>query len=454
MTDRLEPIDLLELVRLGVCRARHAGQLAVHAEVVLEGDRRVRLVLRLDLDALFRLDGLVQALGPAATGHQAAGELVDDDHLAVLHDVLLVAMEQGVGAQRRVQVVHQDDVGGRIKALAFREQSHPRQDGFELLVAGLGDVHLVRLLVDPEVAVALFVLLPRQELRHVVHSNVGVGVVLGRPGDDQRGARFVDQDRVDLVDDRVGESALAVVRHRVLHVVAQVVEPELVVRPVGDVGGVGGALVLGRLLADDSANGQSEETVDASHPVGIARYQVVIDGDHVYALADQRVQVHRERGGQGLALAGAHLGDLAVVKHHATDQLHIEVALPQRAFGCLAHDGERLRQQLVDRLPLRDALAELGRLRPQRFVRKRRDLRLERIDALDIALVLLEQAVVATAEDLGEEAGNHQELAGLRVEPAEVGATERRRGSGVRRKAKIMSQGVALAGRLRGQGTL
>src|SRR5437867_11968170 len=35
----LEAVDFLELVGLGIGRARHAGELAVHAEIVLEGDR-------------------------------------------------------------------------------------------------------------------------------------------------------------------------------------------------------------------------------------------------------------------------------------------------------------------------------------------------------------------------------------------------------------------------------
>jgi hypothetical protein len=35
----LQPVDLLELGRLGVGRAGHAGQLVVQPEVVLEGDR-------------------------------------------------------------------------------------------------------------------------------------------------------------------------------------------------------------------------------------------------------------------------------------------------------------------------------------------------------------------------------------------------------------------------------
>jgi hypothetical protein len=79
---------------LGVGRAGHARQLLVHAEVVLEGDRRERLVLLLDLDPFLGLEGLVQAVGVAPALHGAAGELVDDDHLAVLDDVVHVPLEQ------------------------------------------------------------------------------------------------------------------------------------------------------------------------------------------------------------------------------------------------------------------------------------------------------------------------------------------------------------------------
>jgi hypothetical protein len=41
----------------------------------------------------------VQAVRPAPARHQAAGEFVDDHHFAVLHHVLLVAVEQVVRAQ-------------------------------------------------------------------------------------------------------------------------------------------------------------------------------------------------------------------------------------------------------------------------------------------------------------------------------------------------------------------
>src|ERR1043166_9760580 len=54
-------------------------------------------------------------------------------------------------------------------------------------------------------------------------------------GDDERRARLVDQDRVDLVDHAVVQPALHHAIRRLLHVVAQVVEAELVVLAVCDV---------------------------------------------------------------------------------------------------------------------------------------------------------------------------------------------------------------------------
>ena len=63
-----------------------------------------------------RLDRLVQAVAPAAARHQAAGELVDDDDFAVLHHVVDVVVEDGVGAQRLVDVVEELHVLGIVEA--------------------------------------------------------------------------------------------------------------------------------------------------------------------------------------------------------------------------------------------------------------------------------------------------------------------------------------------------
>ena len=117
----LEIINILEFVGLGQRRAGHAGKLLVHPEIILERDRGERLVLRLDRLMFLGLKRLVQALRIAPARHHAAGKFVDDDDLAVAHDVVLVALEQLVRAQRLVDVVHDRNVLDVVERVRLEE---------------------------------------------------------------------------------------------------------------------------------------------------------------------------------------------------------------------------------------------------------------------------------------------------------------------------------------------
>ena len=194
---------------------------------------------------------------------------------------------------------------------------------------------------------------------------------------------------------------------RIFHVVAQVVEAELVVGAVGDVGGVGVAPLQVVQPVHDHADGEAEEGVEPAHPLGVAPGEVVVHGHDVHAAPRQRVEVNRQRGDQRLALARLHLGDLAVVQHHAADQLHVEVPQPQHPARRLPHGRERLRQQRVKRLAGRQATAELGGLALQRLVGERLHGRLQRVDRRHPALERLDAAVVGGAEDGAGDASEH-----------------------------------------------
>ena len=121
---------------------------------------------------------------------------------------------------------------------------------------------------------------------------VEIRAVVERAGDDQRRARLVDQDRVHLVDDGVDMAALHHVLEPVLHVVAQIVEAELVVGAVGDVARIGGLALLVVEPVHDHADGEPEEAVDLAHPFGVALGEVVVDGHDMHAPAGERVEVH------------------------------------------------------------------------------------------------------------------------------------------------------------------
>ena len=101
-------------------------------------------------------------------------------------------------------------------------------------------------------------------------------------------------------------------------------------------------------VVDDAADAHAEKAVDLAHPLGVAVGEVVVDGDDVDAVAGKRVEIDRQGRDQGLAFAGLHLGDHAAMQHDAAHQLHVEMALAERALGRLAHGGEGVGQEVVE----------------------------------------------------------------------------------------------------------
>ena len=136
-----ELVGAHELGRLGLGGTGHAGELLVEAEVVLQRDGGEGLVLGLDRDALLGLDRLVDALVVAAADQDAAGVLVDDEHLAVHDDVVLVALEQ----RGRLDRVVEERDQRRVRRLV---QVVDAEVVLDLLDAGLEHADGALLLVD------------------------------------------------------------------------------------------------------------------------------------------------------------------------------------------------------------------------------------------------------------------------------------------------------------------
>ena len=389
-------VDLAELRRLGVRRARHARQLGVHAEIILECDRRQGLVLALDGDPFLGLHGLVQPVRPAAAGHQTPRELVDDHDLAVLDDIVLVTLEHHVRLEALLDgvlgvVIHQLVDVADVESL------------LDLGLALLGEPSRAVLFLKNEISriralaglVAFDGLALLQFRDHLVGGVVLVGRNLGRPGNDQRSARLIDQDRVDFVDDGEVMPALDMVSGVEFHVVAQVVEAELVIGAVGDVRPVAFPALLVGEAVDDHADAQAQPAVDPPHPLGVALGEIVVHGHDVDAAPGNGIEIDRQGGRQRLALAGLHLGDLALVQHHAADQLHVEMAHAHDAPRGFPAGGESFGQQIVQGLAVAVALLELVGLGLQLLVREgfefgcqRADVVNPRSEALDFALVL------------------------------------------------------------------
>ena len=187
-----------------------------------------------------------------------------------------------------------------------------------------------------------------------------------------------------------------------LHVVAQIVEAELVIRAIADVAAISLlSLRVGHVVLDD-ADGETEELEELAHPIRVAPGKIVVDGDDVNTLARERVQVDRERCDESLALARFHLSDATFVEHNPTDELHVEMTHLQNTPARLAAHGKDLGQELVERLPFFTALFELGGLRFELVVREFLDGRLKLVDDIDDRPHAFELAPRAASENLGE----------------------------------------------------
>ena len=224
----VELVDLPELLGLGDGGTGHAREFFVEAEVVLQGNRGVGARLPLDGHALFRLEGLVQAVGEASSRRHASGELVDDDDFAVFDDVLPVPLVDGVRLEGVLGEVNEPEV---LRGVHVLDAKHLLQLRHALCRQGDRSQLLIYCVVDALVEV-------RDEAREPL---VVLGGLLRGPADDQRRPGLVDEDIVDLVHNCVLVSTLyALGCFFVLgHCPSQVVEAELAVGAVGDVGPIG-----------------------------------------------------------------------------------------------------------------------------------------------------------------------------------------------------------------------
>ena len=388
----LEPVDFREFASLGHRRAGHAGQLVIEPEIILERDRGNRLVLGLDLDTLARLDGLMKPFREAPPLHCPAGEFIDDHHLAALDHVMGVALEQLVRPQRLVDMMQQADILDVVEC-ALTHRPGVAEQLLGMFDTGLGQRHCPPLLVK-------LVILGDKMRDDPVGDGVMFRCRLGRAGDDQRRARLVDQDRVHLVDDREMVIALHHILNAELQIVAQIIEAEFIVGAIGDITAIGGAAVLIRHVAGDAAHRHAKPFIDPAHPGGVARGQIVIHRDDMHPLVRQRVQEHRQGRDKGLALAGLHFRDLALVKRDAAHQLHVVMALPQGTLRRLADTREGFGKKIVETDAIPETGPKGGDRRGKVVIAERGDFILKGIDCRHLRGELPGRTVTARPEEI------------------------------------------------------
>ena len=191
------------------------------------------------------------------------------------------------------------------------------------------------------------------------------------------------------------------------HVVAQVVETELIVRAVGDISGVHRLAGLRRNLVNDKTDLETEEAVYLAHPLTVSLGEVVVDGDNVYALAGQCVQISGKGSHKGLAFTGLHLCDTALMQDDTADDLYTVMTHTEYAPCCFTAGGKCLRQKLVERFAVLVALLEFVCLGAQLVVGQLFELLFECVHFIRNGVDLFQLVRRVRAENFGQKISHY-----------------------------------------------
>ena len=249
---------------------------------------------------------------------------------------------------------------GKVRGLALF--IHNIVDGFELMLFQKR-VQLVELFI--RIQHTSF-----QCLHEHIRTRIHLGGRIAHAGNNQRRTRLINEDGVDFVDDGIVQFALYYAGFIDGHVVTQIVETELVVGTIGDVGIVGMLTFFLFHGLQNHSHVKTQELVYFSHPFGVALCQVVVNGNDVHTFPCQRIQIRRHRSHQRFTFTGLHLGNAALMQNDSTDDLNGVRFHAQHSPCRLTHRGKRLRQQRIQRLSTLIALLVLLRFRPQIAVRE------------------------------------------------------------------------------------
>src|SRR5208283_3313238 len=199
-----------------------------------------------------------------------------------------------------------------------------------------------------------------------VHLIVLISRLLRRARYDEGCSRLIDQNAIHLVNYRIVQLPLRILRKVVFHVVPEIIKSKLVICTVGDIGSIGlylrarseavqslvkrdiAWIIKKRVLMLNHADREPQEMINGSHPLSIPFSEIIIHRDNVHSLFFKGVQVNRQCGHKGFPFTRLHLGYFPFMQHNASNKLDIEVSHLEETFRYLSHCRKRLTEYMIN----------------------------------------------------------------------------------------------------------
>ena len=163
-------------------------------------------------------------------------------------------------------------------------------------------------------------------------------------GNNQRCSCFINQDRVNFIDDcvmQISKHQLLLIDH---HVITQIIETKFVVGNIGNVAVVCGSSLFRLHVVQNHTNRQSKKFMYLAHHLSITLCQIVIDSYYMNSFSFQSVQISRRGTYKRFTFTGFHLSDTSLVQNNSTHQLNAEMLHIQYTFCSFTHSSKSFRQ--------------------------------------------------------------------------------------------------------------
>ena len=351
----VEGINLLELFGFSEGSTSHTGELVIETEEVLEGNCGERGRFLANLDTLFSLDGLMKTFVVTTTVHETASVFVDNYNFTrVGYDIVFVAFEESLSAESLLHMIDKASISGRVKRLDTK-------DFLNFVDTFIGQSDSATLFVD-------YIVIIGKLSCNFGELIITFWIVAGWSGNNEWRTGFINQDGVDLIDDCEVELALTQILWVFDHVVAKVVETELVVGHITKISLFASSrfqmfetriimifvFIFGIIdkasFINDDANGEAEEVIKFTHPTRITLSEIIVYSHNMNTATCQGIEVDWEGCNESFTFASFHLGDVALVKGDTADKLNVKRTHLKDALTGFTNERESVWQNLVKRL--------------------------------------------------------------------------------------------------------
>ena len=243
--DNIHSINITKFLFFGQRRTSHTGFFLIFIKKILESNRCQRLTFAFYLHAFLRFNCLMKTVRITASRHDTSGKFINDQHLIIFDHIIMISVHQVMSPESQNNIMLDFQIL-RIGQIINMEEL------FDLLHAIFSQRYIFLFFIDN--IISGFDNLFTHNGRHLRHLTAGLApfhltckditgpVKLCRlsalAGNDQRCSGLVDQDRVNLIDNRIVKSPLNQLFFINNHVVSQVIKSQLIIRRIGNIAGI------------------------------------------------------------------------------------------------------------------------------------------------------------------------------------------------------------------------